>query len=217
MERMFRSLGIRNGMMFMQSRVVDGECWVYDIGYRLTGSLEYINLKEMCGYDPLDMLIRFALTGDMGEPEISKKADPYFGGKYTYNVSLLCKPGKIAQIVGLEEVEKLPGVIRAVVAHPAGDEITPKMRGLLAQITELVNMTSFIYKIKQGKPQIIIECDILLRQNWRRIGKRRQYTIRIFFHRRGNSLFTTGRRCRKPAHFPQFFFQLVKNHCSSRL
>ena len=135
MERMFRSLGIRNGMMFMQSKVVDGECWVYDIGYRLTGSLEYINLKEMCGYDPLDMLNRFALTGDMGEPEIAKKADPYFGGKYTYNVSLLCKPGKIAQIVGLEEVEKLPGVIRAVVAHPAGDEITPKMRGLLAQIT----------------------------------------------------------------------------------
>lgn len=53
--------------------------WVYDIGYRLTGSLEYINLKEVCGYDPLDMLIRFALTGDMGEPDIAKKADPYFG------------------------------------------------------------------------------------------------------------------------------------------
>ena len=135
MERMFRSMGIRNGMMFMQSKIVDGECWVYDIGYRLTGSLEYINLKEMCGYDPLDMLIRFALTGNMGEPEIAKKADPYLSGKYTYNVSLLCKPGKIAKIAGLEEIEKLPGVIKVVVAHPAGDEITPKMKGLLAQIT----------------------------------------------------------------------------------
>lgn len=135
MEKMFRSLGIKNGMLFMQSKKVDGECWVYDIGYRLTGSLEYINLKEMCGYDPLDMLIHFALTGDMGEPYIATKVDPYFGGKYTYNVSLLCKPGKIDKILGLEEIEKLPGVIKVVVAHPEGDEITQKMKGLLAQIT----------------------------------------------------------------------------------
>ena len=135
MKKMFRAIGIKNGMMFMQSKIVNGECWVYDIGYRLTGSLEYINLKEMCGYDPLDMLIRFALTGDMGEPEIDRKADPYFGGKYTYNVSLLCKPGRIAKITGLDEIENLPGVIKVVVAHPEGDEITQKMKGLLAQIT----------------------------------------------------------------------------------
>ena len=135
MEKMFRSVGIRDGMMFMQCKIVDGECWVYDIGYRLTGSLEYINLKDVCGYDPLDMMIHFALTGNMGEPDIEKKADPYFGGKYTYNVSLLCKPGKIAKIAGLDEIEKLPGVIEVVVAHPEGDEITQKMKGLLAQIT----------------------------------------------------------------------------------
>ena len=135
MEKMFRSIGIKNGMMFMQSKIVDGECWVYDIGYRLTGSLEYINLKEMCGYDPLDMLIHFALTGNMGEPNIAEKVDPYLGGKYTYNVSLLCKPGRIAEIKGLDEIRKLPGVIKIVVAHPKGDEITQKMKGLLAQIT----------------------------------------------------------------------------------
>ena len=135
MEKMFRSIGIKNGMMFMQCKVVDGLCLVYDIGYRLTGSLEYINLKDLCGYDPMDMMIRFALTGDMGEPDIAKKADPYFGGKYAYNVSILCRPGKIARIEGLDEIEALPGVIEAVVAHPEGDEITEKMRGLLAQIT----------------------------------------------------------------------------------
>ena len=135
MKEMFRSVGIKNGMMFMQCKVTDGICRVYDIGYRLTGTLEYINLKALCGYDPLDMLIRFALTGDMGEPEIESKADPYFGGKYGYNVSILCKPGKIAKISGLDEIRKLPGVINAVVAHPEGDQITEKMRGLLAQIT----------------------------------------------------------------------------------
>ncbi|MBQ1378176.1 MAG: ATP-grasp domain-containing protein [Lachnospiraceae bacterium] len=135
MEKMFRSVGIKDGMMFMQCKIVDGTCVVYDIGYRLTGSLEYINLKGVCGYDPLDMMIRFALTGSMEEPDIDKKADPYLGGAYAYNVSLLCRPGKIAEIRGLEEIRKLPGVLEAVVAHPVGDVITEAMKGRLAQIT----------------------------------------------------------------------------------
>ena len=71
----------------------------------------------------------------MGEPEIAKKADPYLGGKYSYNVSVLSRPGKIGKITGLDEVKALPGVIDAVVAHPEGDEITEAMRGRLAQIT----------------------------------------------------------------------------------
>ncbi len=135
MKKMFQTLGMRNGMMFMQCKNVNGECLIYDIGYRLTGSLEYINLKKICGYDPLDMLINFALTGDMGEPNIASKVDPYLGGKFAYNVSLLCKPGKIKKIIGLREIESLPGVIEVVVAHPEGDEITQNMRGQLAQIT----------------------------------------------------------------------------------
>ena len=135
MEDMFRSVGIQNGMMFMQSKIVDDTCLVYDIGYRLTGSLEYINLKGMCGFDPLDMMIHFALTGSMCEPEIDKKIDPYLGGKYSYNVSLLCKPGNIASIKGLDKIRKLPGVFDVVVAHPEGDTITEAMKGRLAQIT----------------------------------------------------------------------------------
>ena len=135
MENMFRFVGIKDGMMFMQCKIVDGTCVVYDIGYRLTGSLEYINLKGMCGFDPLDMMIRFALTGETGEPDIAKKVDPYLGGKYSYNVSVLCEPGKVAEIRGLDEIRKLPGVFDVVVAHPVGDTITEAMKGRLAQIT----------------------------------------------------------------------------------
>ena len=135
MEAMFRSVGIRDGMMFMQCKVLDGRCLVYDIGYRLTGSIEYHKLRALCGFDPMEMLIRFALTGDAGEPDIAKKADPYLGGGYTYNVTLLSRPGKIAAITGLEQVRAMPGVIHILVSHPEGEEITENMRGLLSQIT----------------------------------------------------------------------------------
>jgi biotin carboxylase len=69
-KEMLRSIGIKNGMMFMQCLVEDGNCIVYDIGYRLTGSLEYKLLEKVCGYNPLDMMIKFALTGSMYEGDL---------------------------------------------------------------------------------------------------------------------------------------------------
>ena len=132
-KEMFRSAGIKNGMMFMQAKVKDGTLVVYDIGYRLTGSLEYKNINAVCGYYPLEMMINFALTGKMTDKEV--KYDPYFNGLYPYNVSCLVKPGTIAEIKGIEEVKSLPGVIDAVIAHYPGETITEEMRGLLTQIT----------------------------------------------------------------------------------
>lgn len=134
-KKMFRSIDIRNGMLFMQCKVAGGRCLVYDIGYRLTGTLEYINLREICGYDPMDMLITFALTGDMGEPELDRKLSPNLHGVHAFNVSILSRPGKIAKIKGIEAVKAMPDVFDVVIAHPEGEEITEKMDGLLSQIT----------------------------------------------------------------------------------
>ncbi|MCD7919384.1 MAG: ATP-grasp domain-containing protein [Clostridiales bacterium] len=139
--RMFQSVGVKNGMMFMQCKVLDGECLVYDIGYRLTGSLEYKILKATCGYDPMEMMIRFALTGKMAEKKVKEKVNPYLG-KYCYNVSRLCAPGKIAEITGCKQMLCYPGVIDVVTAHQPGEVITEKMKGLLAQITVRVLGTS---------------------------------------------------------------------------
>ena len=66
-KRMFNHLGLKDGMMFMQCKIEDGTCYVYDLGYRLTGSLEYKILERVCGYNPLEMMICHALTGKMGE------------------------------------------------------------------------------------------------------------------------------------------------------
>ena len=81
-KKMFRSVGIQNGMMFMQCKVEDDTCIVYDIGYRLTGSLEYKILKEVCDFDPLEMLIYFSVTGKMAPESIASRVDPFFGGYY---------------------------------------------------------------------------------------------------------------------------------------
>lgn len=133
-KHMFQHLGIKDGMMFMQCKVEDGTCYVYDLGFRLTGSLEYKILERVCGYNPLEMMISFALTGKMGEECIAEKAVPEFKTP-AFNVSCLCAPGTIKEITGVEEVKQMAEVEDAVLAHVPGETITEQMRGLLAQIT----------------------------------------------------------------------------------
>ena len=133
-KRMFTHLGIKEGMMFMQCKVEDGTCYLYDIGFRPTGSLEYKILHRVCGYDTLEMMIRFSLTGKMGTEDIAPKANPEFKTP-AFNVSCLCAPGTIKAITGVEDVKAMAEVEDVVIAHTPGETITEKMRGLLAQIT----------------------------------------------------------------------------------
>ena len=131
---MFRHLGIKDGMMFMQCKVEDGTCFVYDLGFRLTGSLEYKILERVCGYNPLEMMICHALTGKMGEKSIVDMAVPEFNTP-AFNVSCLCAPGTIKDIKGIDKVKTMPEVEDVVIAHTPGETITEQMKGLLAQIT----------------------------------------------------------------------------------
>lgn len=133
-KQMFHHLGLKDGMMFMQCKVENGTCYVYDLGYRLTGSLEYKILERVCGYNPLEMMIRHSLTGKMGEVSIADKAVPEFCTP-AFNVSCLSSPGTIKEIRGIDEVKAMAEVEDVVIAHQAGDTITENMRGLLAQIT----------------------------------------------------------------------------------
>lgn len=133
-KKMFRHLGIKDGMMFMQCKVENGTCYLYDLGFRPTGSLEYKILNRVCGYDPLEMMIYFSLTGKMGKEDIATKVNPNFHTP-AFNVSCLCAPGTIKEIIGVEEVKNMDVVEDVVVAHTKGETITEQMRGLLSQIT----------------------------------------------------------------------------------
>ena len=133
-KRMFKHLSLKDGMMFMQCKVEDGTCYVYDLGYRLTGSLEYKILERVCGYNPLEMMICHALTGKMGEESIEDRAVPEFKTP-AFNVSCLCAPGTITKIEGIDAVKAMPEVEDVVIAHTPGETITEQMKGLLAQIT----------------------------------------------------------------------------------
>lgn len=132
-KEMFRSLGMKNGMVFIQCLVQDNECIVYDIGYRLTGTLEYKLMHQIDGYDPLEMLIRFALTGKMSEKNLKEIIKPIWK-QYACNVSFLMKPGTIREIKGIDKIKEMPGVVDTVLSHEIGDTLPEEAKGMLKQI-----------------------------------------------------------------------------------
>lgn len=103
--RMFHDIGIRNGVLLMQAFYDDGEFYVYDPGFRLQGEAPHLHMKAINGFDQREMLIRFALTGSMGEIDLPKLDDPFFHGKYAATLWTLLKQGKVARIEGLEDIE----------------------------------------------------------------------------------------------------------------
>ncbi|WP_294506126.1 ATP-grasp domain-containing protein [uncultured Victivallis sp.] len=132
--KMFQSMGMKNGMAFIQSFVENGECIFYEIGLRLTGSLEYILLEAIGGYNPLEMMVRFALTGKMREEQTPFRPDPFFGGRYAGNLTFLIRPGTIGKVEGLEETAAIPGVVRMFQSYYPGDTIPEQAWGTLAQV-----------------------------------------------------------------------------------
>ena len=132
--KMLKSVGVRDGMMFMQCIVRDGIPFVYDIGYRTTGSLEQHITADVAGYSPIDMMLCHAVTGHMTDDKgIFQKIDR---GLYapTFNISCLMRPGTIDHFEGLEVLDESENVITYVKAHIEGETLPPEAKGQLRQI-----------------------------------------------------------------------------------
>lgn len=129
-----QSTGIQNGMLFMQAFWRNDKCLIYDIGFRLTGTQEYNILSKLCGYNPLEMLVNYSLTGKMCEEDIEDKVDPYFNGNYASIITILSNPGKVTSIEGIEVINQLPYVEKLLLNHEIGDEIPVSAKGTLVQI-----------------------------------------------------------------------------------
>ena len=130
MKRMYRNMGVANGVLSVQG-FVDGEnFYVMEMGYRLTGGQHYIFSKYENGVSALEQLIMFAVTGSMADFRIDEKDNPRFKN-LCLNLCILGKNAKIAEMEGKEYVESLPEMIHGVFIKQVGDQIG--MDGTTAQ------------------------------------------------------------------------------------
>lgn len=133
-KEMFMSIGLKNGVIFIQSFIENDEFVFYEMGFRLTGSLEYKIINKIAGVNPLEMLINFSLTGKMIPSSQKLNLDPFFNNKAAFNITFLATPGVIGKICGVEKVLDLPGVIDVVKSYNEGQEIPENVVGTLRQV-----------------------------------------------------------------------------------
>lgn len=132
--RMFKEIGIQNGVLMLSGFFEDGEFYVYDTGFRLQGEAPHLLLNAIYEYDQREMLIRFALTGDEGSNVDLYKEDPYMKGKYAATVWFLLKRGKIAKIEGFDDIASDQRVVDNVMRLRAGDEVLQEWIGNEKQV-----------------------------------------------------------------------------------
>lgn len=132
-EKLFKSLNIQNGMLFAQCLVDGNDFRIYDIGYRLTGSLEYIVFEQMFDFNPLEELIYFSTSGQYKTENIVEKIEnPMF--KYGINLTVLLRPGKIKEIKGVNTLKNHKDIQQVFLNYEVGQTVEQSAVGTLKQI-----------------------------------------------------------------------------------
>lgn len=119
--RMFENLQIKNGVFFMESFVENGKFMFYEMGLRLNATMEYHFVDYFNHFNPLKMMISYALTGSMGK-EVQSQNKPVFSGRGC-EVALLLKPGRIEKIIGVDEVRSWTETIHMIQFYYEGNVI----------------------------------------------------------------------------------------------
>jgi len=133
MKKSIQFMNLQNGMLFIQSIVKDNIIMPYDIGFRLSGTQEHVILESVCSYNPLKLLVDYALTGKFGDETLKEKINPHFDCA-TAQITFLVKPATISKFEGIEEVEKMPQVIRVIKNKQEGETIPYSALGTLNQV-----------------------------------------------------------------------------------
>lgn len=132
--RLFKEIGIRNGVLMLSGFYENGEFYVYDTGFRLQGEAPHLLMKAIHGFDQREMLIRFALTGSEGDVDLRTQDDAKLRGKAAATLWFLLKEGKIGKIVGLDKLDQDSRVVANIQRLYEGDTILPEWIGNEKQV-----------------------------------------------------------------------------------
>lgn len=132
--RLFKEIGIKNGVLMLSGFYENGEFYVYDTGFRLQGEAPHLLMKAIHGFDQREMLIRFALTGSEGTVNLETDDDTRLRGKWASTLWILLKQGHIAKIEGMDDIENDPRVVANIQRLHEGDDVAPEWIGNEKQV-----------------------------------------------------------------------------------
>lgn len=138
-KEMFRSLGMKEGMVFIQTFNENGNYIVYEMGYRLTGSLEQHLMEQQYGFNHLKAMIDFAVSNEVNTSNV-ENLDPK--KCVMANLTLLLNVGTIKEYQGVDIVRNMPDVVHIHLSYEIGHTIDESTIGRLAQVGARVLLTA---------------------------------------------------------------------------
>ena len=120
---LFDGIGLRNGIANMQGFVKDNEIIFYDPAVRITGGQNYYVYGHYCGFNVLEAIVLFAMTGEMPKEDLPSMCDPYFGGKKAACIMYAAKECVFGHVEGLERIKENKHVINILQGHQEADNI----------------------------------------------------------------------------------------------
>ncbi len=132
--RLFKEIGIKNGVLMLSGFYDNGEFYVYDTGFRLQGEAPHLLMKAIHGFDQREMLIRFALTGSEGSVDLKRDDDIRLRGKWAATLWILLKEGHIAKIDGMDDIDKDKRVVANIQRLHEGDDVLSEWIGNEKQV-----------------------------------------------------------------------------------
>lgn len=132
--RLFKEIGIKNGVLMLSGFYENGEFYVYDTGFRLQGEAPHLLMKSIHGFDQREMLIRFALTGSEGAVNLEIDDDTSLRGKWASTLWILLKQGHIAKIEGMDDINNDPRIVANIQRLHEGDDVALEWIGNEKQV-----------------------------------------------------------------------------------
>lgn len=126
--KMFKSLGFKDGLFFLQGFSNGDTIKFYEMGCRLGGS--YYELENKCiGIDPVNMIIRYAITGKMadGFDSIPVRVGKYKNIGVCINYLLAGGEETIAKINGIDKIKKMPSFVAIEQRQYEGDHYVSRV------------------------------------------------------------------------------------------
>ena len=130
-KNMFRSLDMREGMVFIQSFNDNGKYIIYEMGYRLTGSIEQHLMEKVHHFNHLKAILNYAVGAPV---DVTPLRSIDLESAVMANVTLLLTEGTIGKYVGEDDAKRIPGVLHIHKSYTEGTVIGEELIGRLSQV-----------------------------------------------------------------------------------
>lgn len=134
---MLKQIGVKNGSLFMQAVVHNGNVYFYEAGMRLNGCKTYEILECENNYNTLEHLAYYCLTGSMGRHQ---DFDARFKKWYaTWNVIGI--PGMMcSRYVNVDALNSYPWIIKIGKSYAPGTKVREHTEGTLLQLVARIHL-----------------------------------------------------------------------------